>query len=56
LLPQAGAQPQAKRLNCLRPCRREGILFNANATGFRRVHDWLDVEKMFLGLVNKNEP
>jgi 5'(3')-deoxyribonucleotidase len=33
--------------------RREGILFsspaNANVTGFRRVHDWLDVEKMFLG-------
>jgi len=32
---------------------REGILFsspaNANITGFRRVHDWLDVEKMFLG-------
>ena len=32
---------------------REGILFsspaNANVTGFRRVNDWLDVEKMFLG-------
>jgi 5'(3')-deoxyribonucleotidase len=32
--------------------RREGILFtspaNANVTGFRRVNNWLDVEKMFL--------
>jgi len=32
---------------------REGILFtspaNANITGFRRVNNWLDVEKMFLG-------
>jgi len=32
---------------------REGILFtspaNANVTGFRRVNNWLDVEKMFLG-------
>ena len=31
---------------------REGILFtspaNANVTGFRRVNNWLDVEKMFL--------
>jgi len=31
---------------------REGILFtspaNANVTGFRRVDNWLDVEKMFL--------
>jgi len=31
----------------------EGILYNAhhnvNVTGYRRVHDWLDVEKMFLG-------
>ena len=35
---------------------REGILFtspaNANVTGFRRVNNWLDVEKMFLGSVN----
>ena len=32
---------------------REGILYtspaNANVTGFRRVDNWLDVEKMFLG-------
>jgi len=32
---------------------REGILFsspaNANVTGYRRVNNWLDVEKMFLG-------
>jgi len=32
--------------------RREGILFtspaNINVTGFRRVNNWLDVEKMFL--------
>ncbi len=31
----------------------EGILYNAhhnvNVTGYRRVNDWLDVEKMFLG-------
>jgi 5'(3')-deoxyribonucleotidase len=31
---------------------REGILFtspaNVNVTGYRRVNDWLDVEKMFL--------
>jgi 5'(3')-deoxyribonucleotidase len=36
----------------LRLFRGEGILFsspaNANVTGFRRVHDWLDVERMFL--------
>lgn len=32
---------------------REGILFtapaNVNVQGYRRVNDWLDVEKMFLG-------
>ena len=37
----------------LRLFRGEGILFsspaNAFVTGFRRVNDWLDVEKMFLG-------
>ena len=37
----------------LRLFRGEGILFsspaNAYVTGFRRVNDWLDVEKMFLG-------
>lgn len=36
----------------LRLFRGEGILFNSpanvNVTGFRRVHDWLDVEKLFL--------
>jgi hypothetical protein len=30
-------------------CGPPAILFNANVTGFRRVNDWLDVEKMFLG-------
>jgi len=37
----------------LRRFEGEGILFssphNVNATGFRRVDNWLDVEKMFLG-------
>jgi 5'(3')-deoxyribonucleotidase len=32
--------------------RREGILYtspaNAHITGFRRVHNWLDVERLFL--------
>jgi 5'(3')-deoxyribonucleotidase len=32
--------------------KREGILYtspaNMNVTGYRRVHDWLDVEKFFL--------
>jgi 5'(3')-deoxyribonucleotidase len=36
----------------LRRFHGEGILFtspaNAYVTGFRRVHDWLDVERMFL--------
>jgi 5'(3')-deoxyribonucleotidase len=34
------------------PSQREGILFsspaNVNVTGFRRVNDWLDVERLFL--------
>ncbi len=37
----------------LRRFRGEGILFtsphNINVQGFRRVNDWLDVEKLFLG-------
>ena len=37
----------------LRLFRGEGILFsspaNVNVTGFRRVHNWLEVEQMFLG-------
>jgi 5'(3')-deoxyribonucleotidase len=36
----------------LRLFHGEGILFNSpanvNVTGFRRVHDWLEVEKLFL--------
>jgi 5'(3')-deoxyribonucleotidase len=36
----------------LRLFRGEGILFsspaNANVTGFRRVHDWLEIEELFL--------
>jgi 5'(3')-deoxyribonucleotidase len=37
----------------LRRFQGEGILYtsphNANVTGFKRVNDWLDVEKLFLG-------
>ncbi len=37
----------------LRRFEGEGILYssphNVNVTGFRRVNDWLDVEKLFLG-------
>jgi 5'(3')-deoxyribonucleotidase len=36
----------------LRLFRGEGILFsspaNVNVTGFRRVHDWLEIEQLFL--------
>ena len=38
----------------LRLFEGEGILFsspaNVNVTGFRRVHDWLEVEKLFLAV------
>jgi 5'(3')-deoxyribonucleotidase len=43
----------------LRRFTGEGILFtahhNVNVTGFRRVNDWLDVERLFLGNLNGSQ-